>query len=54
MHADPGRIGELLDNLMSNAIKFTPEGGVVTVVVARDDDTVHLEVRDTGVGIPPD
>ena len=54
LHADPVRIGELLDNLMSNAIKFTPEGGVVTVVVARDDGTVHLEVKDTGVGIPPD
>ena len=54
LHADPVRIGELLDNLMSNAIKFTPEGGVVTVLVARDDGTVHLEVKDTGVGIPPD
>ena len=31
LHADPVRIGELMDNLMSNAIKFTPEGGVVTV-----------------------
>ena len=54
LHADPVRIGELLDNLMSNAIKYTPEGGVVTVVVARDHGTVHLEVKDTGVGIPPD
>ena len=54
LHADPVRIGELLDNLTSNAIKFTPEGGVVTVVVASDDGTLHLEVRDTGVGIPPD
>ena len=54
LHADPVRIGELLDNLMSNAIKFTPEGGVVTVVVAHDDGTVRLEVRDTGVGIPPE
>ena len=54
LHADPVRIGELLDNLTSNAIKFTPEGGVVTVVVASDDGILHLEVRDTGVGIPPD
>jgi signal transduction histidine kinase len=49
--ADPTRIGELLDNLLSNAIKFTPEG-VVAVVVARDGDHAHLEVTDSGVGIP--
>jgi len=52
--ADATRISQLLDNLISNAIKFTPEGGVVTVVVGQNGDSAHLEVRDTGVGIPPD
>jgi signal transduction histidine kinase len=52
--ADATRIGQLLDNLISNAVKFTPEGGAVTVAVAQQDSSAHLEVRDTGVGIPPD
>jgi signal transduction histidine kinase len=52
--ADPTRIAQLLDNLISNAVKFTPEGGSVTVVVETADDSCHLEVRDTGVGIPQD
>ncbi|HEX5617046.1 MAG TPA: ATP-binding protein [Solirubrobacteraceae bacterium] len=50
--ADPTRISQLLDNLISNAVKFTPNGGTVTVVVAQAGDMAHLEVRDTGVGIP--
>jgi signal transduction histidine kinase len=52
--ADATRISQLLDNLISNAIKFTPEGGAVTVIVARNGESCHLEVRDTGVGIPED
>jgi signal transduction histidine kinase len=46
----------VLDNLLGNAIKYTPDGGVITVIVVRDDDeTGHwavLSVRDPGVGIP--
>ena len=52
--ADPTRMTQLLDNLISNAVKFTPKGGTVTVAVAKRDDFVQLEVRDTGVGIPRD
>jgi signal transduction histidine kinase len=53
MWLDPTRLAQLLDNLLSNAIKFTPDGGAVTVTVAgRGGDGVHLEVADTGVGIP--
>jgi signal transduction histidine kinase len=47
--ADKGRIFQLLDNLVSNAIKFTPEGGRVEVAVSANGGAV-LEVRDTGVG----
>jgi signal transduction histidine kinase len=51
---DPTRITQLLDNLISNAVKFTAQGGTVTVVVAQRGDSCHLEVRDSGVGIPED
>jgi signal transduction histidine kinase len=52
--ADPMRLGQMLDNLLSNATKFTPAGGHVTVTVDRRGDDAHIEVADTGVGIPED
>jgi len=51
VQADKGRIFQLLDNLVSNAIKFTPEGGGIEVSVARVNGAVQLEVADTGIGI---
>ncbi|CAI9401888.1 sensor histidine kinase [Nocardioides sp. T2.26MG-1] len=53
--ADPRRIGQLVDNLVSNAIKFTPSGGLVRAIVGFRDGGVELRVADTGIGIaPPD
>jgi signal transduction histidine kinase len=52
--ADRGRMFQLLDNLVSNAIKFTPPGGEVCVSVAAANGGVRLEVSDTGIGIPAD
>ena len=49
---DRGRLAQVLDNLVSNALKFTPEGGTVEVRTAVDGDFVTLEVEDTGIGIP--
>jgi signal transduction histidine kinase len=54
LEGDPTRLTQLLDNLISNAVKFTPEGGTVTVAVSADPDAVSVAVHDTGVGIPAD
>jgi signal transduction histidine kinase len=51
---DGMRLTQMLDNLLTNAIKFTPEGGEVTVRVGQLGDSLHLEVADTGLGIPED
>ena len=53
IEADKGRIFQLLDNLISNAIKFTPEGGRIDVRVVSGHNGVVLEVSDTGVGLAP-
>jgi signal transduction histidine kinase len=50
---DPARIQQILTNLVANAIKFTPKGGVVDVSVQRDGDELVIQVSDTGVGIRP-
>jgi PAS domain S-box-containing protein len=49
---DRARIAQLLDNLVSNAVKFTPESGRVDVRVRVDGSQAVLEVRDSGMGIP--
>jgi signal transduction histidine kinase len=54
VEADRGRMFQLLDNLISNAIKFTPEGGRVDVLTSQTADGAVLEVSDTGIGLPPD
>ncbi len=48
---DPERIGQVLRNLLNNAIAYTPEGGEIGVSAARQDDRVTVSVRDTGEGI---
>jgi len=52
--ADPARLSQIVDNLLMNAIKFTPPGGQIEVqAVSRGDDAV-LRIRDSGIGIAPE
>jgi signal transduction histidine kinase len=51
---DKGRTGQVLRNLLVNAINFTPEKGNITVSVQQKIAEVEVSVADTGIGIPPD
>jgi two-component system sensor histidine kinase BaeS len=48
---DPDRVGQILGNLLSNALRYTPEGGTVTVGLTDNGDQVNMSVADTGPGI---
>jgi chemotaxis family two-component system sensor kinase Cph1 len=54
LEADPERIFRVLSNLLGNAIKFTPDGGTITIRTERRDDNLAIAVTDTGPGIAPD
>lgn len=51
---DAERVNEVLGNLLSNAFKFTGRNGRVALGVAREGESVRMQVSDTGAGIPPD
>ena len=52
LEADAARLRQVLDNLVSNAIKFTPSGGSVLLSATDDGGRMRIEVADTGIGIP--
>ena len=52
VRADPQKLRQALDNLVANAVKFTPKGGRVRVKVWRNGEKVTFEISDTGPGIP--
>lgn len=54
VHADPGRLTQVLLNLLSNAVNYSNRGSDVEVTVDADDDEVRIAVADHGVGIPED
>jgi signal transduction histidine kinase len=52
--ADPDKAEVVLGNLLRNAIKFSPEGGTVTVAVKEAGETAEISVTDEGIGIAPE
>jgi len=54
VYADPVRLQQCIGNLLHNSLKFTPEGGAVTLACRRQGDMAVLTVTDTGCGIAPD
>jgi signal transduction histidine kinase len=54
VNADPERAGQILRNLLTNAIKYTPPEGKITVAARSQGDFVAISVQDTGVGIAPE
>lgn len=54
VYADKNRIRTVLRNLISNAIKFTNQGGEITISAIEDKNNFTISVRDTGIGIPPE
>jgi PAS domain S-box-containing protein len=54
VYADPDRLGQVVANLLSNATKFSPRNGEVSVAIHQHDEAVRISVRDHGSGIPAD
>jgi signal transduction histidine kinase len=54
MCGDPGRLEQVLTNLVANAIRYSPDGGEIEVACAEEEGAVHLVVADHGIGIPAD
>jgi two-component system sensor histidine kinase BaeS len=53
VNLDPGRIRQVLSNLVANALRYTPLGGKINVVYWQSDGKARVDVQDTGPGIPP-
>jgi signal transduction histidine kinase len=54
INADSDRLIQVISNLISNAVKYSPDGGEVTISTAAANGEVHVAVKDQGVGIPPE
>ncbi len=54
LDADPEKLRSIVDNLISNAVKFTPPGGTITVRARAEAGEASIEVMDSGPGVPPE
>ena len=53
LQGDPKRLGQVLSNLIGNAIKFTPDGGAISTTIDAQASHVEVSILDTGKGVPP-
>jgi signal transduction histidine kinase len=53
-YSDPQRLQQILTNLLSNANKYTPEGGKISVAAVREGDFIRITVQDSGIGMTPE
>ena len=51
-HVDPRRLSQILSHLVGNAVKYTPQGGRITISLERQAEGIHVSVADTGIGVP--
>ncbi len=51
-YGDINLLEQALSNIIQNSIKYTPEGGIITVVTEEDENSVYIKISDTGLGIP--
>ncbi len=54
INGEQARLGQVFDNLLDNAIKFSPDGGTITLRIKELDEKAQIEIQDTGIGIPQD
>ena len=54
VEVDPGRMAQVLENLMSNALRYTPGGGEIILSATSEGNTIYFRIRDSGVGIAPE
>lgn len=54
LYVDCRQLMRVFNNLIGNAIKYTPSGGEVTITAEIDGDALHVSIADTGIGIPPE
>jgi signal transduction histidine kinase len=52
--ADPGRVEQVVNNLVGNAVRYSPDGGAIVIRLSREGDEARVSVSDTGIGIPSD
>jgi len=53
LDADPTRLAQVISNLLNNAAKYTPRGGRIALTAAREDKSVTIRIKDSGIGIEP-
>ncbi|MBQ0139091.1 MAG: cell wall metabolism sensor histidine kinase WalK [Kurthia sp.] len=51
---DTDKITQVIDNIISNALKYSPDGGYIRFKLTSDEETILVEIKDTGMGIPPE